>query len=83
MSPVKSVSAAGDINRQALRFFDYLNQQHSNIKFTIEEEVDKKLPFLDVLLDNNGPLKTSVYHKPTFTGLYTNFESFIPSTSLA
>ena len=67
-----------NIKDQALRLFDYLNQQHYNIKNTIEEEVDKKLPFVDVLIDNNGPLKTSVYHKSTFTGLYTCFESFIP-----
>ena len=34
--------------------------------------------FLDVLITrtNNG-FKTSVYHKPTFSGVYSNFNSFI------
>ena len=36
------------------------------------------MPFLDVLITrtSNG-FKTSVYHKPTFSGVYSNFNSFI------
>ena len=36
------------------------------------------MPFLDVLITrtSNG-FKTSVYHKPKFSGLYSNFNSFI------
>ena len=36
------------------------------------------LPFLDILISRseNG-FKTSVYHKPTFSGVYSNFSSFI------
>ena len=57
----------------------YLNNKHSNIKFTIENEVDGKLPFLDILLTkNNNKISTSVYRKPTFTGLGINFLSFVP-----
>ena len=45
------------------------------LEFTME--LDKKLSFLDVLLDNSSfPLKTSVYRKKTFTGLLTGFNSF-------
>ena len=44
----------------------------------MEEKVDSKLPFLDVNINNENSLITSVYHKPTFTGLYTNFHSFSP-----
>ena len=64
----------------ALLFFDYLNTRHSNIKFTMETEIDKKLPFLDILIDNNDPTGpiTSVYHKKTYTGMLTNFFSFCP-----
>ena len=38
----------------------------------------KKLPFLDVLVDNNDPnsLLTRVYRKKIFTGLLTNYFSF-------
>ena len=40
---------------------------------------DKKLPFLDILLDNSHPsIVTSVYRKKTFTGLLTNYFSFAP-----
>ena len=36
------------------------------------------LPFLDILISRseNG-FKTSVYHKPIFSGVYSNFNSFI------
>ena len=59
-------------------FLEYLNTKHQNITFTKELNVDGKLPFLDVLVENKNTFTTSVYHKPTFTGLLTNFRSFIP-----
>ena len=31
-------------------------------------------------LFSNGKFSTTVYRKPTFTGLFTDFESFIPIT---
>ena len=41
--------------------------------------MDKKLPFLDILITRaNHTFTTSVCHKPTNTGLYTNSNSFIP-----
>ena len=62
------------------KFKAYLNSKHKNIKFTSEIEVDGKIPFLDILVDRNGDeITTSVYRKPTFTGVYTHFDSFIPS----
>jgi hypothetical protein len=61
------------------RFLNYLNRQHPNISFTYELEKDGKLLFLDVDITRlNGKFSTSVYRKPTFTGLFTNFHSFIP-----
>ena len=46
---------------------------HLNLKKT------GKLPFLDVKVSrSNGKFSTSVYRKPTFTGLFNNFHSFIP-----
>ena len=35
----------------AYQFLNYLNEQHACIKFTIEEEENGKLPFLDVLVN--------------------------------
>ena len=56
---------------EATEFLSYLNIQHPNIKFTEEKELLGKLPFLDVQIDKNynGIFLTSVYRKPTFTGL--------------
>ena len=43
----------------------------------MEKEVDNKLAFLDVLVNNNPPnLQTSVFRKKTFTGLLTNYFNF-------
>ena len=61
-------------------FLQYLNSKHSNIKFTYEVENNCVIPFLDVLVRRVGnSCTTSVYRKPTFTGLGTNYLSFIPS----
>ena len=67
-------------DQDASLFFEYLNSQHDNIRFTLERETDKKLAFLDVLLDNSNPdsVRTGVYRKKTYTGLLTNFLSFCP-----
>ena len=60
-------------------FVDYMNLQHANIKFTSEIENESKLAFLDTLVTNvNGRFSTSIYRKPTFTGLGLNFRSFTP-----
>ena len=43
----------------------------------MEKEVDNKLAFLDVLVNNNPlNLQTSAFRKKTFTGLLTNCFSF-------
>ena len=64
----------------AKQFLDYLNSKHVNIKFTMETEVNKTIPFLDVLISSShdGSFQTSVYRKSTFIGLFMNFESFTP-----
>jgi len=53
-----------------------LKNQHQNIKFTIEAEKQNKLPFLDTKVSrkDNG-FTTTIYHKPTFTGVYPNWTS--------
>ena len=62
-----------------LRFLEYLNGKHQNIHFTFETEENGQLSFLDTLIFNvNGKLSTTVYRKPTYTGLGLNYLSFIP-----
>ena len=44
----------------------------------MEKEINSQLPFLDVLVSRQGGrLHTSVYRKPSFSGLGTSFFSFI------
>ena len=60
------------------KFNEYLNTKHANIKLTCEKEVKGSLPFLDVLISQNKEgFTTTVYHKPTFSGVYSSFNSFI------
>ena len=60
-------------------FLNYLNDKHCNIKFNCDLEEDRKISFLDILITReNGRLSTSVYRKPTFTGLGLNYLSFVP-----
>ena len=60
------------------KFNEYLNSKHANIKFTTAKEVNGSLPFLDVLISRNKEgFTTTVYHKPTFSGVYSNVNSFI------
>ena len=60
------------------KFTNYSDSKHKNIKFTYDKENNNSLPFLDILISRseNG-FKTSIYHKPTFSGVYSNFNSFI------
>ena len=60
------------------KFRNYLNSKQRNIRFTCEKEHNNSVPFLDVLITRtrNG-FKTSMYQKPLFSGVYSNFNSFI------
>ena len=40
---------------EALLFFEFLNSQHDNIKFTMEKETNNTLAFLDVFINNKIP----------------------------
>ena len=65
---------------EAEAFFLSLNNLHPALQFTLEKEKDKVLSFLDVSVCRL-PLGffTTVYRKPTFTGLYTRWDSFCPT----
>ena len=61
-------------------FREYMSSKHQNINFTVEKENVGSLSFLDVkICRKNGKFVTSVYRKPTFSGVFTSYESFIPT----
>ena len=60
------------------KFRNLLNCQRKNIKFISETENENSISFLSIKTRDNNKLMTSVYRKPTFSGVFTNFISFIP-----
>ena len=66
-------------HNEALKFFHKLNDLHPSLSFSMEEENNNKLPFLDMLVERGESVfLTSVYRKPTFTGLYLSWDVFAP-----
>lgn len=56
------------------------NSYHQKIQFTIEDEVDSKIDFLDLTLINNKTNILTQWHtKSTWSGRYTNFNSTHPT----
>ena len=54
-------------------FSDHINSVDQCIQFSVEDtRADCSMPFLDtlVMLQHYGTLSTTVYRKPTHTGLY-------------
>ena len=63
------------------KFVKYMNSHHPNIQFTCEEESNKiKINyFLRYFVTRiNNRSTTSLYRKRTFSGVYLNFNSFLP-----
>ena len=60
-------------------FLTYLNSRHQNIKFTCDNEQNSQLPFLDLCIKRSDKtFSTSIYRKPTYTGLLSKYDSFSP-----
>ena len=58
-----------------------MNSKHKNIKFTFETEDLNNFSFLDVKITRkNKRFVTSIFRKATFSGVYTNYDSFILDT---
>ena len=58
-------------------FAKYMNTRHNNLKFTFDFEQNNSFSFLDVKITHrsNG-FSASVFCKATFSGVFTNFDSF-------
>ena len=62
------------------KFFRYMNSRHPNIKFTCEEENENKISFLDISITRTeNKFATSIFRKKTFSGVYLNFHSHLPT----
>jgi hypothetical protein len=63
-------------------FHQHLNAINEHIQFTVEEEKDGCLPFLDILLtrDTDGSIQTAVYRKKIHTDRYLDFSSHHPTS---
>ena len=61
-------------------FQQHLNSIEPTIKFTMEQESEGKLPFLDteITQHEDGTLSTTVYCKKTHTDKYLSFDSHHP-----
>ena len=60
-------------------FVDYMSSKHKNVNFSFETEKDEQMPFFDAnVFRENGNFVTNVNGKETFSGIYTNFYSFVP-----
>ena len=55
-----------------------MSSKHKNLFFTVEHGNIGSLSFLEVKICRKiGKFVTSVYRKPTFSGVFTNYQSFI------
>ncbi len=62
----------------AKNFLETLNECHSSVKFTMEIENDRVLPFLGTqLLNKSNHVETTVYVKPTDSGLLFHYKSHV------
>ena len=56
-----------------------MNSRHRNIQFTCEVESNYKISLLDISITrSNDKLVTSLYRKKIFSGVYMNYNSFLP-----
>ena len=62
------------------KFFRHRNSCHLQIKFTFEEENDNKISLLDISITRTeNKFTTSIFRKKTFSGVYLNFHSHLPT----
>ena len=72
------ILAAIDNEQDSLNFLNFLNNRYSNIKFTLEKQINHSVAFLDVFISgiSNQNLTLQTYHKLTYKGILLNFKSF-------
>ena len=71
------ILAAFDNKQNSLNFLNFINNRHTNIKFTIEKQINYSIAFLDIFISgiNNQNLTLQTYHKSTYIGFLLHFKS--------
>ena len=60
------------------KFHAYLHTCHPNMSFSFEQELNGKLSFPEVEVSRQqDKFVTTVYRKPSFSGVYTHFDNFL------
>ena len=73
---VDDIIALAPLRLNVATLLDQLNSVHHSIKFTVEHEVDDRIPFLDVVIHKiNGNLRFSVHRKNTNKDDFIHFFS--------
>jgi hypothetical protein len=74
---VDDIFATFNREKESNQVLNFLNSQHSNIKFTLKrEENNDQLLFLDInVIRTRKKYKTTLYRKKTFIGVYLNLTS--------
>ena len=76
---VDDVFAVFDKNVPFQSFLDHINNQHPNIKFTVEKSINNSLPFLNTKIQIIGDeFESCVYRKDTNTDVLLNFNAVCP-----
>ena len=65
---------------QAEKFKKYLSSKHPNIHFSSEKKLIVYLFLTSIIFCEKGKIVTNFYQEKTFSGVYNNFNSFIPET---
>ena len=74
---VDDILAAFDNEQDSLNFLNFLSNRHTNIKFTIEKQINHSIAFHVFISGiNNQNLTLETHHKSTYTGLPLNVKSF-------
>lgn len=74
-----NTNAMASMESRLASFFSFLNSFRPTIRFLMECEKERKLPFLDVFIERSDiGLLFSIYRKPTHAGQYLHRESSHP-----
>ena len=77
MDDTFGITQKNNNNNAHTEFINILNEIDAKISFACEIEVNSRIPFLETLVirEKDGSLSTTVYRKPSHTGLTINPQS--------